>query len=58
MREQAVERKTLQKKPLYGGSLIKELREGGGGWEEVKEDYMKRDKIEVAFCEIDAQLLY
>ena len=36
--------------------LHKEL--WGGGGEVVKEDYMKREKIEVAFCEIDAQLLY
>lgn len=44
----------LSKKKLYTPGVYS--RSWGGG-EVVKEDYMKRDKIEVAFCEIDAQLL-
>lgn len=39
------ETKNSSKQPLYVGGEV------------VKKDYMKRDKIEVAFCEIDARLL-
>ena len=44
MRERALERVDGLHKELWG--------------EVVKQDYMKREKIEVDFCEIDAQLLY